>query len=162
MVARIIDVLTDKEHELTTMVSAAQRNLLSINNQVKSAIDDHTIICVNITRDKKARDVLAQELHDLGERVATRKSRTDPDAAEEAYKVLKPYRYDIVVYQVPNRATGGSATHYVKMWWGNVAKVIYEGHDVNRADRLAQKITDLTGRESYRTCIVKSKKDIWK
>ncbi len=156
---RLIDVLNDQEKEVTLQICAARDSLDRVTEAFAKSTAEHELVCKGIIRDKKAAAALAQELIDLDERLTQRKNRMNPDAAEEAYRVLKPNRYDVELIQVRHQRND-TLTYYVKMWWGNRYRVIYESNDETMARSVAIKITDLTGRENFVHREVDSKKDI--
>lgn len=159
MVARMIDVLSDQEKVLERRVFAAKELLASVNQRVADARKEHEKICKNVAKDKKARDILTKELKALNEIKVNYNMRANPDLAKEEYKVRKPDRYDVQVMRVYHHGENRNI-FYVKMYWGNVCRMIYEGPDGDMARDIARKIACLTGQDTVHNLKVASKKDL--
>ncbi len=160
MVARLIDVLTDQERNVKARLGAVHVELDTANGLLEQVLEKHEKMLIHINRDREARDALRKELENLGSLVNNTRARTDPKLAEEIYEASKPDRYDVELFQIPSLTRNGMLKLYVKMWWGNTAKILYEGNDYETATRLAQKISDLTGKGTFAHREVDSKKDI--
>lgn len=161
MTTRLIDVLTEDEKVLDRRVIAMKDLLVSVNTRVSEARQEHERVCKRIERDKKAHEVLILELKGLGAMKVSHGVRTSSKDAKEEYKARKPDRYDVSVMEVPNHQRGGTITFFVKMYWGNQARILYEGTTWEAARALAQKIADLTGQGDFPCHRVPAKKNLF-
>ena len=160
MAGRLLDVLNDEEKDLTARIAVAKSELEVVGEQLAADARRLAKIKRDQTAEKAGIEDLQKQAHELGIKIEAAGVRHDHEKATEAYQVQKPDRYDVEVYQVANGKRNGAVRYYVKMWWGNRTKIIYEGVD-DMAHTIARNVADLTGQKQLNTHAVESKKDIW-
>lgn len=160
MAGRLLDVLNDEEKDLTARIVVVKSELDAVEEQLAAGARRMAKIGREEKAEKAGIEDLQKQARELGVKIEAAVVRHDHAKATEAYEVQKPDRYDVEVYEVTNVKRNGAVRFYVKMWWGNRAKIIYEGgNDI--AHTFARSIADLTGQKQINTHAVSSKKDIW-
>lgn len=156
MAGRLLDVLNDEEKDLQGRVATARSELDAVEEQLAASARQ-------LGKATKELTDLKDECKEVGARIEAAVSRGNPEAAEKAYQANKPDRYDVTVYFLKPQNRGGGkkrVTGYVKMYWGNRVKIIFEG-DPGMAETVAQKVLDLTGQSKLKVVEVNSKQAIW-
>jgi len=161
MPSRLIDVLTGDEKVLDRRVTAAKDLLAGVEQRVADAKKEHERTCASITRDKKAVEVLTKELQGLGAMKMAHGVRTNPLEAEKEYTIRKPDRYDVSIMEVPNHQRQGTLTFFVKMYWGNRCRILWEGRDGALAVVIAHNVAQLTGQDDVKHHRIPSKKNLF-
>lgn len=154
MAGRLIDVLGSDERELQSQVMALEARVVAMNEELRYAEGRKSEVHAVVTK-------LKEEAEELQVQAAV---RGDAEAAKQAYSVQKPERFDVVVYRLrppKHGRTEKTTVGFVKMWWGNRSKIIYEGAPA-MAEVIGQKVVDLTSQRALRVTDIDTKQALFK
>ncbi len=147
--ARYLDVLSLEEKAAKKGTEAAQKQMHKLNRRIHELTTsiqeaEVTLRNLNMTKD---------------ERIQARKD--SGRSRDQTYAIEKPDRYDVHVFGIPARRHPGRptvvATYFVRMYWGNLQRVILETTHQAEATTLAHNICRLMGQSSFNLFEVQSK-----
>lgn len=148
-VARYLDVLSLEEKAAKKGAKAAQDHMHKLNRRIHELTSqiqeaEVTLRNLNMTRD---------------ERIQARKD--SGRSRDQTYAIEKPDRYDVHVFGIPARTNRRGnivvANYFVRMYWGNLQRVICETTTQEQATTLAHNICRLIGQSSFNLYEVQSK-----
>ena len=148
--ARYLDVLSLEEKAAKKGAEAAQKTMHKLNRRIHeltASIQEAEVTLRNLNMTKD-------------ERIQARKD--SGRSRDQTYAIEKPDRYDVHVFGIPARTNRGhgrsvQANYFVRMYWGNLQRVILETTNMAHATTLAHNICRLMGQSSFNLFEVQSK-----